>query len=235
MGGFGWHNPFPIEFGGGETAIETVYLALRANAGKGGAADNEDNTVDGLWRQAKAVGIGAASTFGERAVLQVFPSLATDLLNYYERLFLTTSSPADSTEERRATIARRYRRNPEATVPNVEAELQRIDPRFAVLTINRAKTDTTHPGRAFEDYTASEPFGGGRKSSRLPNYAQDYIWFVLLDIGAGVAPSTADKKALIAANKLLGDMLPAWERFGTTTSVGFVLDVDLLDLTSFGS
>jgi hypothetical protein len=235
MSGLGWHNPFPLEFGGGETAVERIYYALRSNVGKGGSADDDEGSLDGLWRQSRARGIASVATFGERSALQAFPDRATDLLPYYEQLFLLTNDPATSDHERREAAAVRYTQQIASAIPDIGIALRLIDPRFEVLTTSPDQSDSTLFGRAFEDYAAAEPFGGGRKSTAFPNYSSEFVAYVLLDLGGGIPPTTSERRSMDAAAALLNEVLPAHNSFQIVTHRGFTLDVDLLDLTSFGA
>lgn len=230
MGGCGWSNPFPLELGGGATNVERIYRALRSAVGIGGSAEDDDGSIDGLWRQARASGLAAAATTGERALLNAFPSKATDLLEYYEALLGILPVREDDLPGRRALAAQRFTRQVDVAVPQLLADLQRIDPRFSILETPRAQAIETLFGRAFEDYAAAEPFGGGRKSTLFANYSTDFVVWVLFDIGSGVLPGPAEDAALEAAAGLLGG-LPTWVNFQTATADGFILDESLLDLT----
>jgi hypothetical protein len=235
MGAFGWHNPFPLEFGGGETAVERIYYALRAAVGKGGSADDDEGTIDGLWRQCKARAIASVATSGERSVLQAFPNKATDLLPYYEGLFRLTNDPAASDQERREAAAELYALQIASALPDIELALQEIDPRFSLVTTSPDQSDSTLFGRCFEDFAATLPFGGGRKSTSFPNYSTEFVLYVLLDLGDGIVPSTAERRLMERARKLLHDALPAFNDLQIVTHRGFTLDVSRLDLTSFGA
>ena len=237
MGGFGWHNPFPVEVGGGETAVERIYAALRSAAGKGGSADDEDS-IDGLLRQCTARAIASVATFGERSALQAFPNHATDALPYYERLFLLAQDPELSDDQRRQAAALRYTNQGGGALPDVEAALQRIDARFSLVATDPADSDVTIHGRAFDDLDGAEPYdpGGTRHSTAYPNYSTELVCFVLFELGAGVLPTADEDRALLAAQALLSDMLPSDNDYSIATSGdGFELDVDRLDLTSFGA
>jgi hypothetical protein len=235
MPGFGWSNPFPMQFGGGETGTESVYRALRANVGKGGSAEDDANTIEGLWRQARAVGIAAFMTFGERSALQAFPDRATDALPYYERLLLLTNDPATSEQDRREAAAYQYALQIASAIPDIATALQVIDPRFSVLATSFDQADVTLFGRAFEDFAGDEPFNGGRESTRFPNHSTEFVCFVLLDIGGGNQPSPSERRSIESARRLLNEVLPAFNDLQIVTHRGFTLDVDRLDLTSFGA
>jgi hypothetical protein len=231
MAGFGWNNPFPFEFGGGATLVDSTYRALRASVGLGGSADDDENTIDGVWRQARASGLAAAFATGERAVVNYFPGRATDLLPYYEEFLLIVPDDEDDEPGRRREAERRFTYEVDASTPSVEADLERIDERFSILQIDKAQVVETIFGRAFEDFAATLPFGGGRKSSAFANFSTDFILFVLLDIGSGVLPGPAEAAILREAADLLNGALPTWVHFQQSTADGFILDESLLDVT----
>jgi hypothetical protein len=235
MGSFGWHNPFPVEFGGGETLVERHYLALRSMVGEGGSAEDDEGTIDGLWRQVRARAIASVAAGGERAALQAFPDRATDALPYYERLLAVTNDPSASEQERREAVTVLYALQIASAVPDIVTALQLIDSRFSVITTSPDQSDTTIIGRAFEDYAETEPFEGGRKSTAYPNHSTEFILYVLFDLGGGNPPSTSERRLMQSARKLLNEVLPAHNDFQIVTHRGFTLDVDLLDLTSFGA
>lgn len=231
MGGFGWINPFPFEFGGGPTLVETTYRALRAAVGEGGSADDDENTIDGVWRQARASALAAAFATGERAIVNYFPGRATDLLPYYEELLLIVPENEGDEPARRREAERRFTYEPDASVPAVASDLQRIDSRFSIIEIARAQSIETVFGRAFEDFAGALPFNGGRKSTRFANFSTDFVLFVLFDLGSGIDPEPAEAAILREALDLLNGELPTWVNFQTTTADGFILGESLLDLT----
>jgi hypothetical protein len=229
MGGFGWHNPFPFEFGGGSTQPETIYAAMRSSVGVGGSAP-DDQGIEGLWRQARASGVAAAATTGERAVLQAFPGRATDLLEYYEDLLLAVPEPGDSVLERQAVVEQLWTERVRGALPDIAADLLEIDTRLSIAAFDHAETTDTLHGRAFEDHAAALPFGG-RRSTFFANYSTAFVVTVLFDIGSGVVPGVVEQKIIARAKAHLNQVLPATHMFQVLTGVGFILDVDLLDLT----
>lgn len=230
MGGFGWQNGFPFEFGGGSTHTETIYSAMRSSVGAGGSALDDDGTIDGLWRQARAVGLAAAATTGERAILQAFPGLATDLLEYYEGLLLAVPEFDASLVERQAVVEQLWTERVRAAMPDIAADLLDIDPRFSVMIIDREETTDTLLGRAFEDLAGAVPFGG-RRSTRFPNYSTEFVVTALFDLGSGVTPNLDEQKLIARAKAHLNAVLPATHNMQVLTGIGFILDTDLLDLT----
>lgn len=229
MGGFGWKNPFPLELGGAPSNVEVTYQALRASVGLGGSAENDDGTIDGIWRQARAYGIAAARTASERAVMQAFPGHATDALGYYEELFNIVPEDEQNLVARRRAAEQRYTAEADASVPAVTAALQAIDPRFSIIESSHDESDETLLGRIFEDYAATLPFGGGRRSTRFGNFSTDFVYRILFDVGGDPGP-VEDRIAQLAIDYLNG-ALPTWVHFELLFADGFILDVDHLDIT----
>lgn len=228
MPGFGWGNPWPLEWGGGTSLVERTYLGLRSAAGKGGSAPNEDTSIDGLWRQVRARGLTAAAAAAERAALQALPTTATDALPYYEELFRLAPGADAAPELRQERAAAAYTRRVRSDVPAVLAALLAIDPRFSIL--EPATTTTTQAGRGFEDHAGAEPYSTGAvEETSFPNFSTDDIVFIRLDLG-GSLPGPAEEALLERARAVLDD-LPAWVDFVLMTGLGFHLDVDPLDLT----
>lgn len=229
MGSLGWHNPFPIELGGGPTTVEKLARALRSASGRGGSADDE-SSIDGAWRAAIARALAAAATTAERAALQAFPHRATDLLPYYERLLGLDGG--GSTSERQAAAGALYGARAGADAPSLEAELAALDPRFRLLSTPAAVAVTTVAGRAFADRDGAEPFGGGRESTALPAYSSARVVRALLDLGGGALSSDAERRTIETARRLLHRALPVTHAFSIVTHHGFTLDTDRLDVTS---
>ncbi len=231
MGGFGWINPFPFEFGGAPTLVEVTYQALRANVGLGGSALADESTIDGVWRQARASGIAAARAASERAVLQAFPGYANDALPYYEELFGLVPEDEGNLVQRRIEAEQRYTAEVDSSVPAITTALQLIDERFSIIETPHAEAIETILGRAFQDFDGTLPFGGGRKSTLFANYSTEFTLYVLFDIGNGVEPGPVDAAILSSAEDYLNGALPTWVNFQTTMADGFILDQSLLDLT----
>lgn len=215
------------------TREDLVYRALRSAAGKGGFAENETGSIDGLIRRIRARWIAAVSDMGERSALQAFPNHATDLLPYYERLLGLTDDPDLTLEERQAAAAALYTLQQSADLPSLRVALQQLDARFDALVGAPETSTTTIAGRAFEDMAGELPFGGGRQSTAFPNFASVFVLRVLLDLGDGVLPDITERRAMKLARRLLHDVLPATNDLQIVTHRGFTLDVSRLDLTSF--
>lgn len=231
MGGYGWHNGFPFEYGGGETVDEEVYNALRSAVGKGGSAA-DDSGIDGLWRQCRAQTIATLMTFAERAALQAFPNLATDHIPVYEELLHITPAAGASDEERRRDITAAWTRQISADIPTLRTQLQLIDPRADILDLPHSRATTVVKGKGFEPQDGNPDYGGGRISSSYPNYASEYYLPILLDLaGAGPVPSAAVQIIIQRLKRLVRDVRPSWVDFAVMTGSGFILDLSPLDAT----
>lgn len=232
MGGFGWHNPFPFEFGGGPTLDERVYNELRNAVGIGGSSRDEDNSIDALWRQAKAKGLAVGRAFDEKAVLESFPNLSEYHLPAFEDLLSIIPSTGQTIQERRDIVTAAYTERLSGIVPEVRAALQAIDTRLDVISSSWDTDDTTEPGRPFED--ASESYGGTRNSTAFPLYSTRYIFFVLFDLGGGGAVPTLEEQSIMEdAKRLLNKVLPTWCDFVIGTEAGIILDQTPLDVGMF--
>ena len=231
MAGFGWRNPFPLELGGGPTLVERIYQGLRAAVGEGGSAQDEDGSIDGVWRQARALGLAAAAAADERAAVNFFPGSATDLLQYYEELLFLVPEDEANLPDRRDAAEQAYTHEVLSSVPAVTEDLQRIDSRFSIIEIPHDEAIETIPARAFEDFAATLPFNGGRKSTRFPNYSTEFVLFVLFDIGSGVDLDPVDALTLRRAVDYLNPALAGWVNFQISTADGFILNESLLDIT----
>jgi hypothetical protein len=229
---FGWHNPFPFAFGGGETDDEEIYNALRAAVGIGGSAANEDG-IDGHWRACKAGALATLAGMAERAALQAFPQIATDHLPEIEAELGPELAPrAGATDvERRLDAAAAWTRRLGADGPTLARDLALIDPRATVLEIPHELSFVTTAGKAFEPQDGSLPFGGGRTGTALPNYADEYRTTVLFNVG-GLVPGPADDLVMARLRRLLAAVSPAWQDFAIVTSEGFYLDLSPLDITA---
>lgn len=233
MAGTGWNNPLPAELGGGTSTIEDVYRQLRSSVGVGGSG--AEDSLEDLPRQSRAYGLGLAMHADERASNQYYPSRATDALVYYEDLLLVPLAPDLEVQERQELVSTRFTAPPATSQEDLDAGLLAIDPRLSVLTLADELVETTHHGRAFEDLAATEPFGGGRKSTEFGNYSTTYLLTILFDLGAGIPTTPTETLIVSRAEDYLNEALPAWVTFQSVTNAaggGFTLDIDLLDFTA---
>jgi hypothetical protein len=223
---------------GGDVEHERIYRAMRAIVGKGGSA-TDDSGIEGLWRFVRSKAIASVARKSRDAALQAFPDQATDLLPYYERLLRLTPDLDDTDEDRQAAALELYALQIASDLPSIGAALQRIDERFTLLPSDPDLSMTTIFGRAFDDHEAAEPFiassedanTSGRRSTAFPNYSSEFTAIVLLELGDGVAPNTAERRALATARRLLTDLLPGHNDAVLITHSGFTLGVSLLDQT----
>jgi len=231
-GGFGWHNPWPLELGGGETLDERTYEALKRAVGEGGYAKNEDG-IEGLWRAVRTEALACFHSMAERAILQAFPNVATDHIPVYEELFRITPRGGAPDEERRIAIAAAYTRRIASDHPSLLVAMQSLDPRFLLPDIPRATSVVVELGKAFEPLTGGPFFGGGRTSTAFPNYASEYIIPVVLDLTATPEPTAVEQIVVVNAKRFLNEVLSSWitYEFSFGGSAGFILDLSELDAT----
>jgi hypothetical protein len=237
----GGSNPIPRQVGGGKALVERIYWAMRAAVGEGNYAVETPpaSTIEGAWRWARAQALASAQA-DERAVMQMYPDRATDMIEVYEEILGITAPSASSDEERRQEIVRRWVLAVTAVQEELEDELQLIDPLFSIIYSSYDASDTTEAGRAFEDYLPADPaasgppFNGGRSSTDWPNYSADFIVIVLYDIGAGVL-SAEQLRRVEQAKEVLNRALPAWVAFSIIVNPtgGFILDQSPLDFGTF--
>lgn len=236
MSGLGWTSPLAMELGGDPSDVELVWQALRDAVGKGGAA--LEDTIEDLWRQARARAIAFSASEMERAALQVFPNIATDWLAYYEKL-LGVVPPVGATEaDRREEVARRFARELRADGQNLLAALQEIEPTSELLEVDPDKTTVAQFGIAFNARPYAAPFGTNN-ASNYPAYSTDMIVVVRVTLETGVSqiPTLTYQRM----EETLNELLPAWVDFavtqvGSTGAEGFYLDGfndSYLDLTAF--
>jgi len=246
MAGFGWDNPFPMEFGSGPTIVERHYDMLRRAPGKGGVAKDQEDSLDAIWRAIKATAMAALDAFAEAAAKQTHPGQAEELLYYYEDLFVLAPPVGASLTERQEAAEAEWVRLAGADGPTLEKALQRIDERFEIIDQDYEGTVATTDGRMLEPFKPllkTQPHYGGRPGTSFPNVSSDFTTYALMKLGDGVRPSVDDQRKLERARRLLGAVLPSWCDFrvltwngaDTTPTPGFKLDVSLMDLTAFGA
>ena len=224
-------NPCPFRVGGGPTASSKAYTTIRRAVGEGGSAP-DDRGIDGVWRRSRAKGLAAATNAKRRALLQAFPHLATDALPYYERILGLLSVGAEA--ERRDVVVPLWTRRPLKSTDELETSLQAIDARFSLVTTSREQSTTTQHGRAFAPLhpALESPAFGLNGFSLLPNYSSGFQVFVLFDVGHAGNVTAQEARLLEQARELLRSALPSWVDLAiSTTSGGFHLDIDALDLT----
>jgi hypothetical protein len=217
-------SPCPFRVGGGPSPTERAYRTMRRAVGKGGSAEN-DLGIDGLWRRSRAAGVAAATSSSERALLQAWPHLATDALDYYARATGLVQG-ADETEAAfRDRVWVAWTTQLQVDCPTLAHELQRVDPR-AVL-VEQTMSVTTQHGRAIAPlWPAGETpaWGLPTDASEWPNYATSLIAYVRLALGYAGAPSIGDQRILERLRELLSGSLPSWVDFQVLTETSFLVD-----------
>lgn len=235
MPALGKGNPIPFKLGGGPSNTEQANTAIKDIVGIGGSSP--DGTIRAEWFLAKARGLAAVMA-DERALNQGFPDLATDALLVYEEILSRPAAPDESDQERRDLNTALWT----STAPSIEDELttslQAIDENFVILYIPVNNTITTQNGRGFQDWDPTSPKASGPPfnigdQSEYPNYSTDYRVYVQYNVTGTL--TTQQFQNLTDAKNLLRDRLPSWIDFTIFKEIGFILDIDLLDLTSFGN
>lgn len=233
----GLGNPLSFALGGGPSPQEQVYDALFQAVGDGLRAP--EGTIVEAWRRSKAYGI-AATIQDDRAAVQAFPDLSTDYLPVYEELLKIVPSSGQTEQARRETVTARYTRTIDATYPKLEAQLEVADPLFEIIIPPYELTRATEMGvRAFQDWSPGSgsacgpAFGAGRKQTLFPNYSDNFVLYAFLNAGSGPTTPT-NLRTMAAVKDGLNEALPAWVDFRVFTSIGFILDLDALDVTAFG-
>lgn len=235
MASFGGFGKFPFKLGGEPSHQEKAYNALRSMVGEGGSPPQDplgETTLDGVWRRAKANGLGALASLGEAALYQGFPTTVTDELKSYEEIVGAYLRPDASDEERRQAVTQRWVSPLESSYPAFTDALEIVDARFSILTPAHANARYTHEGKVF-DSPGNNYFDQRHDHSKFPNFADEHVVAALLDVGEGVVPAGAVGVLKNRAEQLLGNALPAWNDFAVLLDVGFTLDISLLDVTGF--
>lgn len=238
MGGWGRQNPWPFQWGGGQSAYEKAWKSLRTMLGPKGPGPI--GGLEDAWRESKVSGLVKVLTMPERAALQAFPMSATDHLPVYEdELGL---SPAPTDQQRRDAASVIWSGALSAIIPELVAALQLIDADFDVLVVNEDK-----PAAERNDHTACWQWGKALDSpgsgdfgqfpaymhaTAYPNYSTNFVCFVLYsnqDDAAGPDPNK-----IAEAENVLVERLPGWVNYVILTSVGFLVGTSPIGWTGLG-
>lgn len=244
MAGLG--NPLSFGLGGERSPQELAYIAMRDAVGVGNSAPGEplDSIIE-AWRMARARGL-AASIDDDRAAIQIDPEFATDFIPVYENLLGRFFPLATDDQARRDELTTEYVRSLQAAFAPLQARLQLLNPGAVFEFLPRAQTRDTQFGRVFEDHdplsvAASgpemlvDPPNSGPKVSSFPNFSSDFIVRVLSPPLIFLNFTEDDRRVIRQMITLLNEVLPSWIDFRIYISCGFILDIDLLDVTVFCS
>lgn len=237
MAKLGGLSKLSMKLGGEPSHQEKAYNALRRLVGEGGSPPNDplgETTLDGIWRRAKGMALGTIASVTEAALYQAFPSTATDELATYEEIVNSFLPPGASDEERRQQVLRLWVADSIATFPSFTEALEALDARYSVLTTPHATARVTIPGKLF-DVAGNNGFDQYRDHTSFPNFADEHVIAVLLDVGDGVAPTGEVGKIMSDGDQMIGEALPAWNDYVVLLDLGFTLDLSLLDVTGFDS
>jgi len=229
---FGWTNQFPLQIDGGQTDIERLYYELVAGWGNRTKAGGPEDEL--LISMAKA--IRTVNAWPGRTLLESIPDRAIDNLPEFERLCRIVVPEGAWRLERQQEVGRVWTELQSAVFFKMRNGIKAIDSRFELVPHPTATATRTVPGLPFEPQDGSFPFRftGGRTHSLFANLSTDFKWRVQL-VGATAPLTGADIDAIDKAKAYMGKRLPVWNSFNFVTKVGFILDVDPLDLTAFGS
>jgi hypothetical protein len=214
----GWADPWPLQWGGGPSLIESVYAATNAVIGKGHGADGDG--IEQRWREARAVGLGCLAALIERGANQSYPKSSADLGQWRRSFFLPDSMHDE--EVRRESMLRLFA-DDTGSIPDLDEQLKRIDPRFSIVQKDWTDSLVTMAGRYFESFENGPPFGTTAKETQYPNRASSYELVILFDLGSPVSPvGVIEQAAVQTARDYLQDSLPAYYDFTIVTSVGML-------------
>lgn len=206
MSEFGGLGVFPFQYGGGNSRLEEVYLALRKLMGNVPA---KYGTIEDLWRASKAIGLVMAIELPELAVIQALPKWATVGLTRWEKLH---GLPGEGYEQqRRDAVVERETTPSVADIPSLEEALAKISAKLTIVAPNRDTERVGQSGRTFG------PWGTAFSFSQAALYSDSHVLRIhyALDVAGGelVIPTSIRK----AVADLLNDRLPMWDtwRFET--------------------
>lgn len=234
-------NPLPFRTGSGPTPTEQVYGALKSAVGPGN--QGPDGGLRDLWRWCVAQALARATRSKDLAVAQAFPATMTVHLEAEERILNLPRAKTDAERRRAVGAAKVYQ--PDATGPNLTAELRKIDPAFVLdEAVPWALQNTSIPGKPFGPL-AGDPgpvFGQGQTARRSAPFCNASDAFtVRVRYVLGPAQTEIPIDVYNRAVALLNDLVPFYCDFeiynvcSGSEGDGFYLDggpSDALDGTS---
>jgi hypothetical protein len=220
MGGWGRQNPWPFQWGGGQSAFEQTWLSLRGAVGRKNVGA-KDTTIEDAWRESRAAGMVPVITMAERAAIQAFPFAATDHLPVFEDSLAVFRRGSD--HERRVAVSNAFSSAISALIPDIRTRLQAIDTDLDVLTPDDDDEARFQMGQWLRNFDGHEfgLWGEVHNSSQYPGYSTHYILRLLWqNQDADTGPDPAN---LALVEQYLDETLPAWADFTIITSQGFLI------------
>lgn len=228
MGGWGRQNPWPFQWGGGETIFEQLWNSMRDMLGTKGAGPR--GSIEDAWREAKVGSICRVMTMMERAALQSLPSKATDMLPVYEDMLKVPRAATD--EARRLAVTTAWTQSLTAVLPELQGRLTAIDSGLVITTVNHDESAVFQFGAAFETEAANAFTPAASSTPAESQYPMFSDHFVLHVQWSGQPSGIPDPVLLDLVTRELNQSLPAWVTFNITTNSGFILDTSNLDYTA---
>lgn len=204
MSALGSFSPLAVALGSGTSHIEDIYRAMRASVGT--SASPVDG-LDDLWRQARAVGIGAGQLALDRAAFQALPEAATDHLPVYERNLALASSPGQTEQDRRVRVTAAWTSQITSTARGVELDLQSVSANFSLVATDHDQTDSFQHGRIYPERGAEVTRG----TTQYPNYSTEFRVTAAYSVPAGETGIPGDE--LTDTRRVLNNVLSAWVDF----------------------
>jgi len=237
MGSLNPLNPLPMHLGGDPAPAERVWRMLRkalgrTRLGRGREVAGPVGGIEDLWRQCKARAVAKVEQLVELASEQAWPDRATVHIPVYEEQLHI--SPVGNEEQRRQVVAARVTKQLYAVIPDLQRELQEIDPGLSVVVPPAEQATVFHHGKSY----AGRPYNGSygtRYAAYAPNYSTHFKVYVLW---SGLPSGLPDEYTLDRVRRHLNEVLPSWFDFVISNGAGFYLDggvdgTSRLDFTSF--
>jgi hypothetical protein len=218
---FGRFSPWPFQFGGAIRPIEAEYNALRdALAPNRQGYNVDDDLIDvGIYGEAMALAqIWAAN---RRSANQAIPSRLLEELPREEEILGLRPDPAQTTLDRRASVAGKRRGLAGNAMPDIEATCR------AVLGANFVTVETVDTADQITYWPGVNPGPPGRE------WSSNRCTIGIRMNTVGITDAQRDAKIASLAEKL-DATLPAWMTFCIgicDADDGWICDVGICDLT----
>lgn len=211
MSHIGSLSPLSSPLGSGTSHYEDVYRALRSAMGTSVTRPAQsgplDDSLDDLWRQARAVGKAASHLALDRAAFQALPDATTDHLDAYERNLCLAFISAENEQQRRERVTAVWVGQINSTARGVELDLEAISENFSLVATDHDQTDSFQHGRTYP------PRGleATRGTTQYPNYSTAFRINVAYALPSGITAVPGTE--LRDAQRLLNSSCPAWVDF----------------------